>query len=189
MSKKYFFPIVLCVIISSCAEDYSPKPRGYFRIDFPEKSYQSFEKDCPFTFEYPLYATIVPYKKSDTVTCWNNIAYNQFYAQLHMSYFELTNNLDQHIEDSRTLTYMHTVKADAINPQLFNHPDKQVYGIYYKLKGDAASQIQFHLTDSVNHFIRGGLYFNCTPNNDSLAPVLDFIAEDIMHMMETFEWK
>ena len=115
--------------------------------------------------------------------------YNELNAELYMSYFELDDNLNQHIEDSRTLTYTHTVKADAIKEKLFNNPDNLVYGLYYKLKGDAASQIQFYLTDSINHFVRGGLYFNCAPNNDSLAPVLDFIAEDITHMMETFVWK
>ncbi|NQY10118.1 MAG: gliding motility lipoprotein GldD [Flavobacteriales bacterium] len=189
MIRKILIPILILASLWGCSEDYNPKPRGYYRIDLPEKAYKPFEQDCPYTFEYPVYASIEKYKRNDSVECWNNVVYHRFGAQLYMSYFKLDGNLNRHIEDSRSLTYTHTVKADGINEVVYNNSDKKAYGLYYKLKGDAASQIQFYLTDSVNHFLRGGLYFNTAPNSDSLAPVLDFIAEDITHMIETLEWR
>lgn len=190
MLKKYIFFALLLSILASCEEEYTPKPRGFYRIDLPEKAYKQFDSDCPYTFEYPNYAVVERYKRQDEINCWNNVVYPQFNGQLYLSYFELNDtNLVKHIADSRALTNKHIVKADAIKEIPFVHPDKRVFGLYYRIKGNAASQVQFYLTDSTDHFMRGALYFNCAPNNDSILPVLDFVADDITHMLETFEWK
>ncbi len=106
-----------------------------------------------------------------------------------MSYLAINNNFDQIIEDSRKLAYKHSIKADAINEKVFVRPEKDVYGILYEIEGNAASSVQFFLTDSVNHYIRGALYFNVKPNKDSLAPVIDFFRDDILYFIDSFEWK
>ena len=138
MSIKIISLFLLCALFISCDDNFVPKPRGFYRIDFPEKKYQAFNKECPFTFQYPEYAQEEAYKRADSVNCWYNIIYPRLNAQLYMSYFGLTNNLEKHIEDSRALTYKHTVKADAINEKVFSNPQENVFGMYYQLKGDAA---------------------------------------------------
>jgi gliding motility-associated lipoprotein GldD len=108
---------------------------------------------------------------------------------VHLSYSPINNNLEQILEDSRTLTYKHTVKANDITEQYIQFPDKRVFGTLYSVSGNAASAIQFHLTDSSSHFIRGSLYFNASPNADSLAPVIDFLSKDVEHLIQTLNWK
>ena len=98
-------------------------------------------------------------------------------------------NLSLLTEDAHRLAYKHSVKADAIEEKLWNNPDKEVYGIIYNIKGNAASSVQFFLTDSIRHYLRGSLYFYSQPDKDSLAPVIDFFREDIIHLVETLEWK
>ncbi|MCK5169644.1 MAG: gliding motility lipoprotein GldD, partial [Bacteroidales bacterium] len=110
-------------------------------------------------------------------------------GKIHISYKTIDNNLNQILEDTRKLVYKHTIKADAINEKMFIKPEKKVYGILYEIEGNAASPMQFFLTDSINHYLRGALYFNVEPNKDSLAPVLDFVREDIIVLIESFEWK
>ena len=119
-----------------------------------------------------------------------NIDYPEFQGRLHLSYFAVNDNVEQYIEDSRSLAYKHTVKAEAINERLFIKDEARIYGLLYEIEGvSTASSVQFYLTDSTAHFLRGALYFNVAPRNDSLAPVINFIKEDIYHLMETFEWK
>ena len=189
--KNYLQLIVLALVSlsSSCSENTIPKPRGYFRITFPEKEYTRYESDCPYTFEYPVYAKVVQDKEPNAEPCWINIDFPTMKGKIHVSYKSIKNNFDVIEEDSRNLAYKHTIKADAINEKLYMKPEKKIYGIYYEIKGNAASSIQFFVTDSTEHFLRGSLYFNVTPNKDSLAPVIDFISVDIQHLMETFEWK
>jgi gliding motility-associated lipoprotein GldD len=188
------FPrILICAILLlsllCCKRPYSPKPAGYLRIDFPEKEYQIYNSSCPYTFEYPLYGKIVADTSRFAEPCWINIEFPRFGGKIHISYKPVRNNINVYIEDSRTLAYKHTVKADAINETLFTSDEKKVYGLLYQIKGDAASSVQFYLTDSTRHFLRGSLYFNVQPNADSLAPVIDFFMEDIKHLVETLEWK
>lgn len=177
------------IMTISCKNDYTPKPRGYFRITFPEKQYHQLDSIFPFKFEYPVYSTIRKDQSPYAEPYWFNLHFPSMKGDVHVSYKSITNNLGILEEDSRNLAYKHTIKADAINERLYYHPEKEVYGIFYEIKGNAASSVQFFLTDSVDHFLRGSLYFNTIPNKDSLAPVVDFISEDIQHMMETFEWK
>jgi gliding motility-associated lipoprotein GldD len=186
---RIFAWILFLSSFAGCKHHYTPKPAGYLRIDFPEKAYQIYNSSCPYTFEYPLYGKIVPDTSRIAEPCWVNIEFPQFAGKIHISYKPVKNNVNTYIEDCRTLAYKHTVKADAIRETLYTDDERKVYGLLYEIKGDAASNIQFYLTDSTRHFLRGSLYFNVKPNADSLAPVIDFFREDIMHLIETVEWK
>jgi gliding motility-associated lipoprotein GldD len=174
----------------SCNEEYAPKPRGYFRIDFPEKSYIRFDTAFPYTFEYPAYASVVPDTRPSSDPYWINVDFPQFKGRIHISYKPVHENLNKFLEDSRTFVVKHIPKAEAIDDSLIYRPEDRVFGLVYYIEGaQAASPCQFFVTDSSSHFLRGALYFNVTPNNDSLAPVIDFIREDIRHMIQTFSWK
>lgn len=180
-----FFLILLCFF--SCKNNYSPKPLGYFRIDLPEKEYVGYSTDCPFEFQYPKYGEIEIPQNSEP--CWLNISFPDYNGKIYLSYKHVEGNLTMLTEDTRKLTYKHTIKAEAIQEKIYSDTAKDVYGMLYEIKGNAASSVQFYLTDSTNHFLRGSLYFNAQPNKDSLAPVINFFKEDIVHLMETISWK
>ncbi|MFW6222052.1 MAG: gliding motility lipoprotein GldD [Bacteroidota bacterium] len=173
----------------ACKESFTPKPLGYHRVEFPEKSYQAYEGDCPFRFQYPDYAELRPDKGKKAEPCWMNMEFPGYQGTVHISYKKINNNLDEYIEDSRNFAYKHSVKADAINEKRIYKPGDDVYGLVYNIEGDAASSLQFFLTDSSRHFIRGALYFRTEPNKDSLRPVIQFFSKDIHYMIETFSWK
>jgi len=178
------------IIFFSCENDsFTPKPKGYFRIDLPIKEYHSLEKECPFTCKIPNYAVLKPNINNPNKPCWFDIVFENLNASIYLSYKPINDNLNQYFEDSRSLAFKHTVKAFDIEQKLISFPENKVYGLVYIIEGNAASAYQFHLTDSATHFIRGSLYFNNLPNQDSIQPVLEFIKEDITHMFETFEWK
>lgn len=181
--------VTVLTITVSCQKDYTPKPRGYFRIDLPEKEYTQSPDILPYSFEFPTKSLIVRNRKTEAEQFWINIEYPQYKATIYISYKEVNNNLDDYINDSRGFAYKHTIKADAILEDVFINKEKKTYGIKYDIKGDAASNTQFFITDSTHNFVRGALYFGVTPNKDSLAPVLSYINEDIIHLIETFEWK
>jgi len=191
MNFKFLcFSIVIFFLAVSCGENYVPKPRGYFRIDFPEKEYRKFDNNFPYTFEYPFYSKIVRDSSSLAEPYWINIVYNSFHAQLHISYKVINGNLKNYLQDSRTLVNKHIPKANSISQREFVDPVNKVYGLVYNINGaDAASTIQFYLTDSTSNFLRGALYFELVPNNDSLSPVIDFLKDDIEHLITTFRWK
>lgn len=190
--KRRHYPIItlwLIMLALACQRSYTPKPRGFMRVEFPAKEYLPFDSVCPFTFEYPAYGNIVPDTDYMAEPCWINIEFPDFEGKIHISYKEADQNLNDFIEDSRTLAYKHTIKADAIKETVYTNPAQEVHGILYDIKGDAASSIQFYLTDSNAHFLRGALYFNVPPDKDSLAPVISFFREDIVHLVESFTWK
>jgi gliding motility-associated lipoprotein GldD len=120
---------------------------------------------------------------------WINIDFPRYKARIHISYKPVNGNIDNLIEDVRTLAYKHTIKADAINEKVFSNPERKVYGILYDIKGNAASSYQFYVTDSVKHFLRGALYFNVHPNKDSLSPAVEFFGKDMRYLIESLEWK
>jgi gliding motility-associated lipoprotein GldD len=182
---------VISILISSCGSDYSPKPRAYFKIDLPEKKYQNYSSDCLFSFEFPVYASVIPDKNKDAKPCWIDVYYPQFNGRVHLSYqsFSTRKQFDSLVEDARTFAFKHTVKATAIDEAMISYPEKRVYGIYYSIDGNTASSVQFFLTDSTNNYLRGALYFNEQPRLDSIQPVLDFIKKDIDHMIKTFKWQ
>ncbi len=187
--QKLILVIIVGFIFTNCNKSYTPKPRGYFRIDLPEKQYKTTPDQLPYKFEYPKYSYLQQQPNSPTQQYWINIVFPLQNAKVHLSYKEVDNNLDKYMGDARGFVYKHTIKADAITEIPYVNSDASVYGLFYEIKGDAASNTQFYVTDSTKHFLRGALYFNVVPNKDSLAPVLDFINEDIVHLIETFEWK
>lgn len=170
-------------------DNYTPKRRGYFRITFPERKYVTYSADCPFTFDHPVYSQVVPDTDPGADPCWLNIVFPQFKGKIYLSYKVVNNNLNQYLEETRAFAMKHEVKASAINESEVVNKEAHVYGLIYDIQGNAASNIQFYLTDSVHNFIRGALYFYSTPNKDSLEPVLQFIKKDVYSIVQSFRWK
>lgn len=182
--------LLMTLGLAGCGEDSTPKPRGYMRIDLPEKAYELVQTDCPFTFEMPVYAAFEPDLRTDASPCWFDLHVPQFKARVHFSYKPINGNLAEYLDDARNMTNKHISKASGIEEQVIINPEEKVYGMYWKVAGSGtASAIQLYLTDSTTHFLRGALYFNVVPNNDSLAPVIQFLDEDLQHLVETFSWK
>lgn len=193
-SLKQIAPLIIVLLFfSACSgnHDYSPKPRGYYRIIFPKKDYQPYATACPFTFVYPKYASIEPDRNADAKPCWLNMQFPQFNGTLHLSYEHILSKkeFDELVEDAHKLSFKHTVKATAIDEGIINYPDRKVYGIYYTIDGNAASSVQFYLTDSTKNYIRGALYFNTEPRLDSIQPVLSFVKQDVNVLIKSFRWK
>lgn len=177
------------IILISCDMDTQPKPRGYYRIQLPEKEYISFKDTTfPYTFKMPVYSEIrLPRIQNEKY--WINIYYKPFNAQLHLSYKPIHQNLDTLLNDVHKMMNKHIPKANAISEQMYLNPESKVYGMAYEIKGsEAASPYQFYLTDSTQHFLRGALYFNFSPNNDSLKPIIEFLHTDLQEMIDSFEW-
>lgn len=183
-------------LLAACAQQgATPKPRGYFRIDLPEKKYQTFnEPGYPYTFEYPVYAGIVKdtlfFDEKAENPWWINIDLPAFNAKVYLSYKTVGrgNSLDKLINDAFKLTYKHTYKAESIEEEDI-HTAHGVHGLFYEVGGNAASAKQFYATDSGRHFLRGALYFYAAPNADSLAPLHQFLEEDMRHLVKTLQWK
>lgn len=190
-SASLLFVVMVLALFSCDNHEYYPKPRGYFRIELPEKTYRQFDSIFPYSFEYSKIAQINFNGLNPNDKYWMNIDYPRYHGRIHISYKSLEDqNLYQFTEDAREMAFKHAPKAVGIKESLFNHPKNKVYGLAYTIDGrDVASPFQFYLTDSTRHFLRGALYFNVIPNNDSLQPVIDYVLEDINHMIDTFEWK
>lgn len=185
------FMIAACALLS-CNADYSPKPRGYYRIDLPVRGdYRSIPNGCPYQFSIPNYAIIVDDSTAESKPYWKNVIYQGVNGRLHLSYYPITSQdmFYSLVEDSRRLVFKHTVKADGIDESVISKKEKKVYGLYYTIGGNSASSIQFFLTDSQQHFLRAALYFYAAPQSDSIQPVLQFVQKDIEQMISTFEWK
>ena len=183
--------ILLALASSACNNDYSPKPRGYHRIKFPQKTYQHYNGACPYSFDFPKYSLISRDSSRNAKPCWQNINFPEFNGSLHLSYQPVTSLkvFNELVEDARTFAFKHTVKATAIDEGRISYPDRKVYGIYYSIKGNTASSIQFFLTDSIHHYLRGALYFNEEPRLDSIQPVIDFLEKDIDVFIKSFKWE
>lgn len=188
-------PVCIMFLVVACQTAYTPKPRGYFRINFPEKTYKTFdESGYPYTFEYPAYARIVKdtsfFNKRPENPWWINVVFPGFNGKIYMSYKVIGNEytLEKLVNDAYNMSYKNDVKADAIVPELFRTPN-HVSGIFYNISGNAATSRQFFATDSTRHFLRGALYFYAVPNEDSLAPVIHFVEKDMWHLLETLKWK
>lgn len=188
MSPRHLI-LFLALLLVSCDNSYTPKPSGYVRIDYPEKSYQVYDGLEHYRFEIPGYTRVEQDKSRGADAGWVNLVFPELNGKIHLSYKAVEDNLGDYIADCRTLAYKHTVKADGISETPFVHREQNRFGMVYDLTGNVASAVQFFITDSTTHFLRGSLYFNCPPNQDSLRPVIDFIREDIIHLIETTEWK
>ena len=140
---KYIITIALSILILSCTNNYTPKPKAYFRIDFPEKEYKKYDSLCPYVFDYPVYSEME--LAQNNIVCWKNIVLPTFNAKIYLSYKKITSSdsLYKFIEDSHTLAYKHSIKADAINEQVFVNEEKNAYGMLYLIKGNAATPLQF----------------------------------------------
>jgi len=187
--------ILVMVSFSSCREVPVPKPKGYFRIDLPQKKYLMFNetdqaKNLPLKFEYPVYGNISEKGDDNSEPGWFNIDFPAYKARIYLTYKDVGGDLESLIEQTYTMNVKnHITKADAINEQLIDDKGNRIFGILYDLKGNTASAVQFYVTDSINHYLRGSLYFESEPNADSLAPVIDFFREDVIHLIETLKWK
>lgn len=184
-----FLAISPLFMATACEEEtFIPRPRGYFRLEFPDKSYEPYQSECPFSFEKPTYSVMMKAKGYSEDNCQLNLEMPHYKATVHISYRPINNDLNEYLESCRSMAYEHRVRASGIDeiPQLF--PERNVYGLAYNIRGEVASNYQFYVTDSTNHFLRGSLYFYAIPNEDSLAPSLDFIKKDLEHLMETVEW-
>lgn len=194
MKNKHLFYIAVFLAFlgtMSCNNhDYTPRPRGYFRIDLPEKEWKLYDSLSTYSFEYPVYADVIRDPHSVEEDEWLNINFEDFKASIHLSYKEVTNNFNELTEDARSMVMQHLVKASIIQDSLFTIPERNLHGMVYQIKGKGvASPIQFYISDSSNHFIRAALYFNFRPNNDSVEPIISFVKRDILHFIETVNWK
>jgi gliding motility-associated lipoprotein GldD len=190
---KLLFIFSTLLVLSSCGDDedevFIPKPKGYFRIDFPKKEYRVYDSLCPYSFEIPTYAFIDNDKHLGADPCWLNINFPKYNAQIHLSYKVITNNLDTILNQSRDFVVKHQVKSTGIDETVIIRDSAKVYGLVYDISGNSASNVQFYVTDSTHHFMRGALYFNSVPNIDSLKIVVDYLRLDILQMIKTFKWK
>lgn len=206
-------PFLMALIFGmiSCNSEYTSKKTGYFKIDFPQRSYVQFqEQGYPYTFEYPAYARIVKdssiFDESQS-PYWINIDFPQFGGRIYISYKDVKgnsvykiktpsgtyrdsigkNDFEQMVNDAYKLSFKNDVKANSIEDSLMHTPDG-LTGIYFKLAGNVATANQFFLSDTIKNFLRGALYFEVTPNEDSLRPVNDFLREDMKHIINTLRW-
>lgn len=188
--------LLLATSLFGCKDTDIPKPKGHFRIDLPQRQYLLFDNKSdndrkrPFSFEYPAYGNLVFKAEGSDEPGWFNIEFPAYKAIIYLTYKDVNKDFEGLMEQTYTMNVKnHITKADAINEKVFSNPQNKVYGILYDLKGNTASAVQFYATDSLNHYLRGSLYFSAEPNADSLAPVIDFFREDIIHLIETLKWK
>ena len=176
--------ILLTLTITSCKDDVLPKPSSFLRLDYPEANYVNFENNCPFTFEMNENAII-----KGVQNCGFAITYPKMKATIYLTYKPVNNNIETLLKDAQKLTFEHVIKADDILEQTNLNPQKKVYGMFYQVNGNAATNSQFYATDSIKHFITGSVYFYAKPNFDSIMPAVSYIKNDMQRLMETLKWK
>lgn len=196
MNKTILLFFSITILFYACDDAVlTPKPRGFPKVDFPEKAYKKFDAPyCNLTFNAPAYAEIKQdefyFGKEAPNSCWFDIFTPQLSSKIHCSYVPLdaTNTLDKMRGDAFKLANQHNVKANFIDELPINRPDG-TFGMVFDIEGEVASPFQFYLTDGENHFLRGSLYFNVQSRPDSLAPILDFVKTDIMELVNTLKWE
>jgi gliding motility-associated lipoprotein GldD len=187
MLKKSIAIIVLFIMtitVFSCKDDVVPKPASYLRLDYAEAKYVNFENQCPFGFEMNAEAVIKGEKD-----CGFTISYPKMKATIYLTYKPVNGDINKLLKDAQKLTYEHVIKADDILEQPYLNPDKKLYGMFYQVDGNAATNSQFYITDSIKHFVTGSVYFYAKPNFDSIMPAASYIKNDMQHLMETIKWK
>ncbi len=187
--KVFIISAFSLFILTSCNDDVTPKERAFFRIDIPPHDFIQYNENTPFSFYYADYSVVRNANKPNN-PYWLFVDYPDFDARIYLSYYPVNNNIAQMINDAHDLAFKHIAVANDIQEKRISYPSSKVYGLMYKIKGSkVASPINFYATDSVSNFIRGALYFNKAPQNDSLAPVINSIEKDIVHMMKSFKWE
>ncbi len=166
---------------------HTPKPKGYFAIRLPEKKYSLLGDDARLPYTFAL-NTSARWEKINEEG-WITIHYPSLRAEIQLTYKKVDGHLPGLLNDAHTLAYKHAVVAQGIREQLYSHPENRVFGVLYSLQGEAATPAQFYATDSSRHFIRGAVYVFAQPNADSLAPVNTFLQEELIHLMESLEWR
>ena len=179
-----FFLFSFFFLLISCKEDVLPKPKAYLELTYPAKTYKKLQFKRPYSFDILNNTTIINEPNN-----WLTIKYPELKASIDITYRPIKNNLKELLIDAEKLVFKHTVKADQIIPKDFINPKKRVFGSLYEITGNAASHLQFHITDSTKNFIKGSLYFYAKPNYDSILPAVAYIKEDVLRMIETLEWK
>jgi gliding motility-associated lipoprotein GldD len=190
--KPFIITLIGCLLLA-CGEDYKPKPKAQLRLEYPEAKYKSINEALPFTFEKNVISKpikIINIDSSNNIL-GINIVYPKLKGTIYLTYAKIKNkeNLKLHLIDAQNLTQKHTMKADEIIESPFEDTKNRVFGMYYEVGGDAASQSQFYVTDSINHFLNGSLYFYAKPNYDSIFPAAEYLKKDIKHIIETFRWE
>jgi len=183
--------LLLFVIGTSCEKTYMPKPMGYNRLDLPMQSYVLLPDSLPYTFEISKSAKIYPDSSYIAERYWIDLFYPDIIANVQITYKPLHNNeklLKELVNDSYKLTSKHEIKAYAINESILTTPSGKT-AVVAELEGEVPSQLQFFITDSTTNFLRGALYFRTSTKNDSLAPAIEYMKMDIVHMLNTLEWK
>ncbi len=176
--------VFLAILMTSCEEQPVPKPKAQLRLEYPGAEYVGLESDCPFHFEKSDACEAVINGK-----CWVNLEYHELKASVNMTYRPVEDNLPELLQEAEKLTFNHAIKADGISSRPFVNEKSKVYGTVFEVSGNAASPLQFHLTDSVSNFITGAVYFDVQPNYDSIRPAVRHIEKDIIRLIETMEWK
>jgi gliding motility-associated lipoprotein GldD len=197
--KKFFFGFAcfsVLILLFACNSNYTYKKKGYFKIDFPKKEYRLFDQPgYPYSFEYPVYANVL---KDSTFfgdvsenPWWINIDVPQFGGRVYVSYKEIgqRNKFDSLVNDAFKMTYLQHSNVASGRDDSLMHTSNGVEGYFSKLYGNTATANLFFLTDSTKHFLRGALYFDATPNEDSLKIVNDFLKQDLFHLINTLKWK
>ncbi|MDI1316050.1 gliding motility lipoprotein GldD [Flavobacterium sp.] len=174
----------LFVCMSGCKNDTVPKPSSQLRLDYPVAKYAKFSNNCPFEFDFNANATI-----EEDKNCGYSIHYPKMKATIYLTYKTVDNNINALLRDAQKLTYEHVIKADDILEQPFINNDSKVYGMFYRVNGNAATNAQFYATDSIKHFVTGSVYFYAKPKFDSIMPAASYVKDDMQRLMETLKWK
>lgn len=189
MNQKSFLVWLLVIgifVLSSCKEEILPKPAANLRLDYPEANYKTFDDAaCPFTFEMNTDGKVKKEKNCDL-----SIHYPKMKATIYLTFKPVrNNNMDSLLRDAQSLLYKHVIKADDIMEQPFINKKENVYGMFYAVNGNAATNAQFYLTDSTRYFVDCSVYFYAKPNFDSIMPAASYLRNDLQNMMESFKWK
>lgn len=183
-SLRAIFVAISIILFASCGDEVVIKPAAKLRLQYAPPSYEVLKLNCPYSFEKNINAKVELGKN-----CNVNLEYSKMKATVYLTYQKVDNNIDALLADAQKLTYDHTIKANEIFEQPRVDSINKVYGMFYMINGDAATQSQFYVTDSINHFITGALYFKSKPNFDSIYPAVVYLRDDIRKIMETVEWK